>query len=240
MSSIFNLVRSRTTEATLASLCSFRQSHNLVRAQLRHYFHRSLARLIGAVGREGDRTDTRMAPTTIAFADGRKIHHVFAAHFRPRVRSDGNLGAEAGFAETDGIDRFGVQIIGNKLVVALKLLVRDIEINGAVDAFAPLANQLNGLLVFLKQRSLSTSSNDSSVSSGINLGMNALSCVDSIMSVSFIAAAAISTADSALVYKAPSTISAHLIRSATGAASKPNLVVAICARKLVHDVYCAS
>ncbi len=45
-----------------------------------------------------------------------------------------------------------------------------------------------------------------------------------MISVSFIAGSAISTADSGLSYSAPSTMSAHFTSSATGAALKPNFV----------------
>ena len=66
--------------------------------------------------------------------------------------------------------------------------------------------------------------------------MNTGSCVDSMMSVSFMAGAAISTAASGLSYFAPSTMLAQWIRSATGAVSKPKREDAMCAIKLVQEM----
>ena len=58
-------------------------------------------------------------------------------------------------------------------------------------------------------------------------GMKSGSWVDSMISVSFMAGAAISTADSGLSYFAPSTMLAQWISSATGAVSNLNWVDAM-------------
>jgi hypothetical protein len=67
-------------------------------------------------------------------------------------------------------------------------------------------------------------------------GTNPGSSDASMISVSFIAGSGISTADCALSYIAPSTISAHFTSSATGAALNPNWVAATFARKLVQEM----
>ena len=85
-------------------------------------------------------------------------------------------------------------------------MVGDVEEDGSVALFGAAADQLQRLLVPFEQRRqqlgdkglASTSASGISVSSGISRGMKSGSCVASMISVSFIAGAAISTADSGL------------------------------------------
>ncbi len=97
-------------------------------------------------------------------------------------------------------------------------MVGDVEEDGAVALFGAAADQLEGLLVALQQRRQQLG--DKGLAE--HLGQRHLgeqrnearnegigSCADSMISVSFMAGAAISTAASGLSYFAPSTMSAQ-------------------------------
>ena len=56
----------------------------------------------------------------------------------PGVRADRDLHAETALAESNAIDRFRMEVVGNELVVALEIVIGDVEENGPVDALGAL------------------------------------------------------------------------------------------------------
>jgi hypothetical protein len=70
----------------------------IVGAELGDYFGRGGAGQIALVGWKRDGAYTRVSPSSVAFANLRQVDHLLGLGFGPWVRTDGNLGAETGFA----------------------------------------------------------------------------------------------------------------------------------------------
>ena len=73
-----------------------------------------------------------MPTTTIPLADGGQIDQIGWLDLGPGVGADGDLGAEAGFGEADGVGGVGVQIVGDELVEAFHGVVGDVEEDGSL------------------------------------------------------------------------------------------------------------
>src|SRR5579862_331954 len=99
---------------------------------------------------EGNCANPSVAASTVALAYFRQVDHRLLR--RPGIRSDGNLHAEAALAQSHAVNGLGVQIIRNEFVIALKVLVGDVEKDGAVNAFGSLLHNLDRELVAAKQR----------------------------------------------------------------------------------------
>src|ERR1039458_4489550 len=114
----------------------------LLLLQLRHNLRRNLSRLVQLPGRETDCAYPRVAAAAVAFADRGQV---MPGHFRrPGVRTHRDLRAEAGRTNRHGVKRGGKQVVGNKLVVALHIVARQIEEDHAVGVVrAPLDDVLD-------------------------------------------------------------------------------------------------
>ena len=143
----------------------------------------------------------------------------------------------------------GIQIVGDELVESLQRMVGDVEEDGAVALLGAAADQLQrmpgGAPAAAAAGSatkgwLRTSASGSSVSSGIRRGMNSGSWMDSMMSVSFMAGAAISTADSGLSYLRAVHDVGPVNQLGDRRGVKAERVEAMWARKLVQEVYVGS
>src|SRR5208282_4483694 len=99
---------------------------------------------------ERDRADAGVTASTIALAEPGEIDGRLA--FRPRVRSDRNLYPERTLAQADAVDRVGMQVVRNELVVAFEVEVGDIEENRAVFFYRALPQNLDGTPVAFEQR----------------------------------------------------------------------------------------
>ena len=169
-------------------------------------FGGGFAGFVFLVGGEGDGADAGVASSAIALADGGEVDHLFRRGFGPGVGADGDLGAEAGFGEADGVGRLGMQVVGDELVVALERLVGDVEVDGSLLRFRAGADEIDGALVAFEERGKKLATQGCSrtcwrgmrVSNGMRRGMKAGSWVDSMMRVSFMAGAGISTASCGL------------------------------------------
>src|SRR5258706_2377882 len=98
---------------------------------------------------ERDGTDARVAASSIALANLGQVHHRLLGS--PWVRSDRNFYTKAALAKSHAIDGFGMQIVGNELVVTLEILIGDIEENRSVDTLGPLLQDFDGVLVAPEQ-----------------------------------------------------------------------------------------
>src|SRR4051812_37739365 len=95
--------------------------------QLFNNLLRRLASLVTVIRRERDRSDAGMSPASIALTDRGKIDHILLRGASPRIGTDGNLRTKAALAQPDRVRALRVQVIRHELVVALKVVVSDIE-----------------------------------------------------------------------------------------------------------------
>ena len=82
-----------------------------------------------------------MAAAAIAFAELSQIDQ--AIGFGPGIRADRDLDSEAALAQAHTVDALWVQIVGDKLVVALQVLIGHVEKNRPIPGFAPLLKNAN-------------------------------------------------------------------------------------------------
>src|SRR5580704_19426426 len=87
-------------------------------AQLGNNFLRSLDGRGVLVHIERNRTHTGVAASAVTFADSRQIY--FRLLRSPRIRAHGNLHAKTALAQAHAVDRLGMQIIRDELVVAFE------------------------------------------------------------------------------------------------------------------------
>src|SRR5207237_24414 len=81
-----------------------------------------------------------------------KVDHLLGGHFRPRIGTHGDFCAKTTFAQPDAVSTAGVNVVGYKLVVSLKVITRHIEIDGAVLTVRMFSDDLNGFFMSLQQR----------------------------------------------------------------------------------------
>src|SRR5512141_2734867 len=116
------------------------------------FFDDFLRRLDGGgvlVHVERDGADARVPASAVALADAGEVDLWVLRS--PGIRSDGNFHAETAFAETDAVDRLRMQVIGNELVVALEIVVGDVEEDRRVLALRALLEDSNRKLVALEK-----------------------------------------------------------------------------------------
>src|SRR6202042_3589151 len=99
---------------------------------------------------ERNRAHTRVPASAIAFAHFGKIDGRLA--LRPGIGSDGNFYAERTFTHSHAVNRIGMEVIGNELVVAFEIEIGNVEENGAVAFLRPLAQDVDGTAVTFEQR----------------------------------------------------------------------------------------
>ena len=104
------------------------------------------------VGREADGADAGMAAAAIALADLGQVDHGGGVGFGPGIGADGDFGAEAGLGQADGVGGVGVEVVRDELVEAFEGMVGDVEEDGTGALLTAGADELEGLLVALKQR----------------------------------------------------------------------------------------
>src|SRR5579864_235431 len=114
-------------------------------AQLSHDFLRRLDRGGVLVHVERDRSHAGMAAATVALANASQVHFRFLRS--PGIRSHRNLHAEAALAEPHAVDRLRMQVVGNEFVVALEIVIGDVEENRAVLALSSFLENPDGKLV---------------------------------------------------------------------------------------------
>src|SRR5215469_882050 len=115
--------------------------------QLLHDFGCSLAGLVEHVWRKGNRSHSRMAAAAVSLADLRQVLHI--AGGSPGIGPYGHLGAEAALAEPNAVEAVGAKVVRYELVVALEVVIGNVEEDGAVFALGALAHDVNGLAVAL-------------------------------------------------------------------------------------------
>src|SRR5213592_2463938 len=79
---------------------------------------------------ERDGADARVTSAAVALANAGKVYIRLLRS--PGVRSHGNFDAEAALAQTHAVNGLGMEIVGDKFVVALEIVVGDVEEDGAV------------------------------------------------------------------------------------------------------------
>ena len=89
------------------------------------------ARRAGSLLRDIERDGAypRVAASAVALANFGQIHGGLGG--RPGIRAHRNLHPETALAEAYAVDRLGMQIVGNKFVVAFQIVVGNIEKEGA-------------------------------------------------------------------------------------------------------------
>jgi len=117
------------------------------RPQLRHNFSGGNAGLVRLIGREADRAHAGMAAAAVTLADLCEIHHLGRVGLGPGIRTNRDLGAEAGFREANRISGLGMEIVRDELVIAIQRQIGEVEEDGAVALFGALADQGNGLWI---------------------------------------------------------------------------------------------
>ena len=92
-----------------------------------------------------------VASPTVALADFSEVHH--AVGIGPGIRADGHLHAKSAFAESDAVHALRMQIVGDKFVVALEWVVRDVEEDSSLLAFRALFQDSDrAVMPFQKRR----------------------------------------------------------------------------------------
>ena len=110
------------------------------------------AGVVFAVRGKRDGADAGVASAAVALADGGEVEHLVRRSFSPGIGADRNFGAEAGPGEADRISGLGVEIVRDELVVALKGVVGDVEVDGALFALGADADEVDGALVAIEKR----------------------------------------------------------------------------------------
>src|SRR5436305_9403668 len=91
-----------------------------------------------------------MSTASVTLTDFGEVHHVLL--FGPGIRSHGYFDPEAAAAQTYAVDRITMQVIRDELVVSLKVVVSDIEVDGLVLALRSPAQDVDGFPMPLHQR----------------------------------------------------------------------------------------
>src|SRR6266568_136022 len=86
-----------------------------------------LLRFLNFIRRERNCADYSVTATTVAFANGCDV--VAARAWRPRIRTDGNLGALQSASQCDCVSRLRKQIIRNEFIEAFVTFVDQIELH---------------------------------------------------------------------------------------------------------------
>ena len=110
-------------------------------AELIHDFTGGLNRRRVLIHIERDGPHARMTASAVALTNLRQIDRGLQGS--PGIRSHRNLHAEAALAQPHAVDRFRMQVVGNELVVAFEILIRDVEKNRTVFALGPLPQDLD-------------------------------------------------------------------------------------------------
>src|ERR1700730_4876965 len=82
---------------------------------------------------KGDGADPSMTAAPVALAHLGQIYRRLGRG--PGIRSYRNLYPKAALAEAHAVDRLGMEIVGDELVVAFEILVTDIKVQGAISGF---------------------------------------------------------------------------------------------------------
>ena len=99
---------------------------------------------------EGDSAHAGVSAASVALANlGQIDDRLF---WSPGVRAHGNLHAEAALAESHAVNGFGMEIVRNELVIALEIVIGDVEKNGAVDTLGALLKDFDREFVTPQQR----------------------------------------------------------------------------------------
>src|SRR5579859_532230 len=99
---------------------------------------------------EGDRSYAGVPPAAIAFANASQIH--FRLLRRPGIGPDRNLHAKAALTQADAVDRLRMQIIRDKFVVALEIVIGNIEKNRSILALSAFFENSDGKLMTPEER----------------------------------------------------------------------------------------
>ena len=78
-------------------------------AELGDDFGGGFAGFVAAVGGKGDGANAGVSSAAVALADGGEVEHPCRVGLGPGIGANGNLGAEAGFREADGVGGFGMK-----------------------------------------------------------------------------------------------------------------------------------
>ena len=119
-------------------------------AQGRGDFLGYLASANQVAGTEGDGRDAGVAASAVLFAQRREIH--VSRNLLPRTGAHGNFRARRRGADAHRIERAGVQVVGNKFVVALKVEVAHVEVDDAVARVGAFAQDFDRAAMALEER----------------------------------------------------------------------------------------
>src|SRR5262249_29856859 len=97
------------------------------------------------IWRKRDCANSSMSATAVAFTDLGEVDHI--ALYCPRIGAHSHFDSKAATAQSNAVHRVRMQIIWNELVISLKIVIGDIEIDGSVLAFGALFQDFHRLLV---------------------------------------------------------------------------------------------
>ena len=140
------LTENASTNAAI-SLLDLRQ---IARPQLRHNLLRRLPRLLELSRRKRNRADASVSASAVALANLGQVHRRLDRG--PRIRSHRHFRPEAALAQSHAVNAARIQVVRDKLVVALKFVIGDVEEDRAVLALGALAQDLDRLAMPLHQR----------------------------------------------------------------------------------------
>src|ERR1700730_2141123 len=90
---------------------------------------------------KGNRSHASVPTTPVALTNLGQIHHGLLGG--PGIGSHRDFHAKAALAEAHAVNGFGMKIIGNELVVALEIVVGDVEENSSVLALRALLQNVD-------------------------------------------------------------------------------------------------
>src|SRR6185437_10972585 len=103
------------------------------------------AGLLAVAGGKGNGAHAGVAAATIALADFGQVD--LGVHRSPGIGSHRDLSAEVALAQPHAVHAFGVEVVGDKFVVALVIAVADVEENGTIAELDALPHDFNRLLM---------------------------------------------------------------------------------------------
>src|SRR6202521_4461513 len=98
---------------------------------------------------KGNCSHASVPTTAVALTNLGQIHHRLLG--RPGIGSHRDFHAKATLAEAHAVNGFGMKIIRNELVVALEIVVGDVEENGSILALGALLQNVDRHFVTSEQ-----------------------------------------------------------------------------------------
>src|SRR5260370_29302665 len=90
---------------------------------------------------KGNRSHASVPTTAVALTNLGQVHHWLLR--RPGIGSHRDFHTKAALADTHAVNGFGMKIVSNELVVALEIVVGDVEENSSIRALGALLQNVD-------------------------------------------------------------------------------------------------